>query len=925
MQLILDAGRYDPDRRAILGAAGEVSLTPTEAKLLEYLAERMGRVVSQKQLLVDVWGYSARVESRTLYTTVNRLRQKVEADPAHPRHLVSVQGAGYRLDAKAEDDATPAVAAAPAAPAPGSARTPRVEAPHGPSVGRERELAELASRIDDGAHVVTLVGPGGVGKTHLARRFAAGWDGAAWFVDVSEAATAGDVEGAVARALELPVGADGAGDRVGDALSGRGRALVVLDGFDRIVEAAPVTVGRWASRAGETRFLVTSREALQIAPEERVVVDPLGEQAAAALFVLRARAVRPELALDARTAEDVAAIVKALDGLPLALELAAARVTVLPPARLRERLAQGIDVLASSRRDLPERQRSLRAALDASWELLSPWERAALAQTSVFVGGMTLEAAEAVLDLDAFPDAPDALDVVQSLVDKSLVRFVPGDDVRFAMYEGVRLYADEKLGATGPGARAAAWRRHVIWAARMGQDASLLALHGPQGVERRRALVADLPNLLAAVDRALALGEGDRAGWAARAALAAMDARRPFAEGVALAERVLDAVPSMSKDARWRVRAALAHDLRRAGRPEQAVAVVRRSLAEDVREGDARAEGRLLCQLGAALRDLSDSDEGTEALMRACALLRAAGDEPGEADARGHLATVYWDRADMDAARDALFAELRLARAMGDRWRQAICTGNLAHLLVSMGQVDKARQNLEEALAMHREVGNRRFEGVVLAQLGALLHDLGESEAGKEHLRASLAIQRELGERRSEAHVTMYLGTAHMDDGELEEARRCYDASKLVIQELGQRRLEAALHVNYAELFLLQGQLDAAEGSARTGLEMALETHFPATEGAARGLLGEILGRRGRFEEAREQLDQAEDLLTEAKSTMRVSVVLLRRTVVERLAGALGAARVAIERAAELAAQVNAGPGSPLGREIARERAVLGD
>jgi predicted ATPase/DNA-binding winged helix-turn-helix (wHTH) protein len=865
MQLSLDAGTYDPDRRAVVGASGEISLTPTEARLLEYLAERAGKVIAQKQLLTDVWGYSARVESRTLYTTVNRLRQKIERDPSFPRHLVAVQGAGYRLD-------VPEVAPAPAA-APVAAPAARVEPPHGPSVGRDRELGDVAARLAGGTRVLTLTGPGGVGKSHLARRLAAGWDGPAWFVDVSDAVTAAEVEAALGRALDLPVGAD-----VPAALSGRGAALVVLDCFERAVEAAAATVGHWAANAGEARFLVTSREALQIGAEQRVLIEPLAPAAAASLFSLRARAVRPDFAA---VPDDVAAIVKALDGLPLAVELAAARANVLTTAQLRQRLSQGLDVLASSRRDLPERQRSLRAALDASWELLTPWERAALAQASVFVGGMTLDAAEAVLDLRAFADAPDVLDVVQALLDKSLLRFVDGDDVRFAMYDSVRFFADEKLAAGGPAARADAWRRHLAWASRLGQDASLAPLSGPRGVELRRALHEDLPNLLAAVDRGLSLGDGERAAWAARAALVAMESRRPFGEGIALAQRVLDAAPALPPDARWRLRVALAANLRAAGHADQAAAVMERSMAEDLGSGDPRAEGRVLVALGSAHRELMRLPEARNALVRATGLLRAVGDEPGEADAWGQLGAACSDAADIEGLQQAQAAELRLARRMGDRWREAVVIGNMAYTHVARGEFPAALAKMDEALALHRAVGNRRAEGAVLSHLGQVLYQSGDPDGGRAALQRSLAIQRELGERRYEAYVLLCMGLGGLTTGRLDEAREALEASLAMHRAMRQRRFESILHCNLADLHLLQGRVDQAEQSARLALEIALEMQFPPDIGASRAVLAEILGRRGLFDEARRQLDLADEAIA---GTPIAAKVTERRAIVEKLA-----------------------------------------
>ena len=334
---------------------------------------------------------------------------------------------------------------------------PRARTNLGPAldsfVGRETELAELAERFAAGARLVTIKGTGGAGKTRFACRFARSrWDelaGGAWFVDLTEARTAVGLLHATAMALEVPLrgeGFDALAAQVGHAISGRGPVLLVLDNFEQVVQHASVTLGRWLQMAPEASFLVTSRESLKLGGEQVFVFAPLPEADGVTLFELRARAAGATLPQDPQTRATIARIVAAVDGLPLAIELAAARAVLLSPDQLLERLSERFKLLRGGQRGDTDRQSTLRGLIRWSWELLEPWEQAALAQLSVFRDGFFMDAAEAVLDLSAWPDAPWSLDVVGSLLDKSLLHsWEAHGQPRFGMYEIGRASCRERV------------------------------------------------------------------------------------------------------------------------------------------------------------------------------------------------------------------------------------------------------------------------------------------------------------------------------------------------------------------------------------------------------------------------------------------------------------------------------------------------
>jgi predicted ATPase len=318
-------------------------------------------------------------------------------------------------------------------------------------IGRREDLQSIAGWFASGRRLVSIVGAPGMGKTRVAIEYAAMVsDRATCFCNLADVHDLDGLNAHIAASLGLSLG-PGVDVAVSIGLALRAsRRLLVLDNFEQLVDVGAATVARWLARAPDTHVLVTSRERLYVDGEVVHELEPLSlDSEAIELFVDRARLMRRDFAVTAADAPVVAEIVRRLDGIPLAIEVAAARMDVMAPATLVERMRSRLDLLAGGRRDASARQATLRGAIDGSWDALPAFARAALAQVSVFRGGFTLEAAEAVIDLSSWSDAPPIIGALGILRAKSLLRMQGTTELRFSLYEFIRDYARDKLTISG--------------------------------------------------------------------------------------------------------------------------------------------------------------------------------------------------------------------------------------------------------------------------------------------------------------------------------------------------------------------------------------------------------------------------------------------------------------------------------------------
>ena len=674
--------------------------------------------------------------------------------------------------------------APPAPRAPAHAGPNNLPAESTTFVGRAREVAEV-KRLLAAHRMVTLTGSGGCGKTRLALRVAADllpmYPDGVWFVDLAGLSEPALVAQATATALGLREEPDRTIAETLAAYAAARELLILLDNCEHLAAACATLAGALLAAAPRCRLLATSREALGVAGEARWLTPTLTAPAAEGdsittpdqalqfeavrLFLERARAAQSSFALTDRNAEAVAGICRELEGIPLSIELAAARVGVLPVAQILVRLKDRFRLLTGGSRDASVRQQTLRATVDWSYELLEPEERTLFNRLSVFAGGLTLEAAEAVCAGDGI-DELQVLDLLSHLADKSLI--VPEEGVggaaRYRLLEMLRQYGRERLLATGE--EADLRTRHGSYYLLLAESAES-ELTGPDESLWLKRLAESHDNLRVAIQGAVERGETERAQRISGALWQFWWLRGYWREGN-----------------RW-LTSALALGAPDEPSPHRVKALRAAAVLE---------------------RGVGDFDAAQANLERSVTLARHLGDRRGLALALRELGNVADDRGDWETERRYYEESLALFRELDDRAGLAGTLHNLGNLEHGLGDFARARRYYEEALSIKKRMGNRTTEALSLNGLGAVASDQGDFETARRCHEQSLAIQRETGEKEGIAFSVGELGALATRRGDFAQARALLAESLTILVELCDTRDIARGLERFAELALAEGR-----------------------------------------------------------------------------------------------------------------------
>jgi predicted ATPase len=711
-------------------------------------------------------------------------------------------------------------------------------------IGRERELEEAAALLSNGHRVLTLTGTGGAGKTRLALQLAAEvveeFANGVFFVSLAPVRDWELVAPTIAGTLGLR---EQPGETVletlGDYLADK-ELLLVLDNFEQVLAAAPAVSGLSAGSPG-LKLLVTSRTPLRLSGERTYPVPPLELGESVRLFADRAHAAVLEFAVTDENADAVAEICRRLDRLPLAIELAAPRIRTLPPEALLRRLDQRLKLLTGGAQDLDERQRTLRATIEWSYELLPTEERELFAQLGVFVGGSRLDAAEALCDSIGI----DVLDGLQSLVEKSLLRQRADADgePRFWMLETIREYALELLDEAGT--LADVRRRHAEWFLALAEHVDVEARTGDQSSWFEQ-LEADVANLRAAVDWAEETRDGELLLRLATALWGFWATRGHIAEGSAVLEEAL--ALAGRRPARALLGLCSLRILR--GEGERLEDDIREALRGCEELGDdysiaqalnlqGRLEGSVLGQLGAGERDWREAlrlaERGGFAAEKAESiswLLISAVFGPLPVDEGVVRCKQFYDAAG------------------GEPATQAFCNAERAVLEAMRGEFGLARELLAEGRRALEELGLPVWVAVIGQEAFYVEMLAGDPAAAVATLRQSYEALAEMGERSFRSTIAGLLAHALCALGEDDEAERfsraCEDAA--APQDVFSQVLWRSAQ---AKVLARRGDAEAAEAAAREAVEIAERTDLVNTQADALLDLAEVLALAGRADEAR--------------------------------------------------------------------------
>ncbi|GAA2391539.1 BTAD domain-containing putative transcriptional regulator [Streptomyces glaucosporus] len=802
--------------------------------------------------------------------TLRRPLRGADAGPRRPRtgHSPAREGAAHTGEPRT------------GAPAVHRPRT-NLPAPVTDLIGRSDSVDALRARVR-ASRLVTLTGPGGVGKTRLAAEVAARLapehrDGV-WLVELANQALAGPSGDELAELVAATLGVrDDAGsgpptggrpytlpDRLTDALRGR-RLLLVLDNCEHVIEAAADLARALLRHAPGVHILATSQEPLGVAGEQVWPVPPLdlpdpaaptavlARSSAVRLFLARTRAALPAFELTDDNAWAVAAVCRRLDGIPLALELASARVRVLGVHELAERLDDRFRLLTTGRRGAPARQQTLRAMIDWSWELLTAAERTVLRRLAVHADGCSLEAAEAVCAGDGVKP-PEVLDLLARLVDRSLVSVThEAYGPRYRLLESVAAYCLERLRAEE---HDRVRRAHAHYYASLAERADSF-LRGERQQQWLRRLDAETANVRAALDGAAADGDGrlmlrltramvwywflrGRLGEARRSLTRALDTAGALAPHRA-APTDVDRAQAMA----WRTGMSLL-----SGDPDGLAGHSRYALTlyEDI--PDPRERTRVGWFLGFAVTRFGDQGVGEELLDRVLAESRALGDRWGIAAALGTRGMQTYVRGDLGSSRRVGEESLALFREIGDRWGQLQAMAVLGRVAEIEGDYAEAGRLHREGLRVAEELSLWTDVSVRLSELGRMALLAGDHSRADELHERGRRLAVEQGDKPAEEYAEIGLALSARRQDRLDEAEgrlrrwldwnRQFDAANgaaLILAELG----------FVAEL---RGDVEAALAWHREGLAAARATGDPRAVALAWEGLAGARALAGRHEHA---------------------------------------------------------------------------
>ena len=824
----------DVARGCVLKAGEEIKLRPKVYETLKYLVEHPGRLIGKQELIQAVWPDAFVTDDSVVQCTLELRRALGDRSQ---QLLKTVPRRGYLFTAEVAQTSTKAgrisASALPDVPDAGKVSSPRIArkrhdlpVPRTSLIGRDQlvaEISELLLRRD--VRLLTLTGPGGAGKTRLALAVAAAiadtFTGGVQFVGLASITDPDLVATALAGALEIQQVANRSIPQlISDQFQNSGPFLLLMDNFEQVLPAATV-LAETLDACPSLKILVTSRSCLRVYGEQEFPVTPLAQNAAIELFVQRAGAVWPDFAVSPENTQTVREICSRLDGLPLAIELAAARTKMLSPGAILDRLQSRLQLLTGGALDLPERQHTLRNTIDWSHGLLNEAERKLFRRLSVFAGGCTLEAAEAVCNTTR-DLGDDLFDGLSSLVGQNLMQRVDRAEAepRFAMLETIREYAFERLADSGE--QAATRRAHAAYCLVLAEEGNP-ELGAPDRTRWLTQCEAEIDNFRFALDWLFQTMDLD---WGFRLCVALFrfwDMREHLTEGRARLETILHLAGADRTKERARVAQFIGALTSAQGDYPAAEHFLQLSLNLYEELGDESGIAASLNALAVSARDRGDYALAQSNFERSLSCWRLLPDQLAIARCLHNLANVVKVRGDYPRARWALREATEIFEKLGDRSGAAWSINQLGDIEREQGHIVDARMLYQRALATFQEVGDPWGCARSLADLGYIDCEQGNHSAARSAYREALEIFAGVGNQRGIARALEGFACLALALGDTKRALTLAAAAAHLRQLIGaplpqaeQQKLDRTLLLAWKSLNETQGQQAWAEGSAMT-------------------------------------------------------------------------------------------------------------
>ena len=732
-------------------------------------------------------------------------------------------------------------------------------------IGRRKEKERLLSQIKTSSQLITIIGTAGVGKTRLALELvnlkrSTELQNRVLFCDLTEAKSKLDIARKIASYLNISLQEENSIEQIASILR-QSPTLLILDNLEHILSEAKTLIQSWL-HIRNLQIIATSRTKVHLPQEYSIVLNPLSVLEAIELFSIRAQEALHSFVLTEKNRTRVQKLVEQLDCLPLAIELAAARLSILSLSDISKRLQQRFSLLRS--RSAGKETQALQGALDWSWDLLKPWDREVLAQSSIFHGGFTFGAAEAVIQPQS-SEAPAVVDILQDLCEVHLLqkeRDIFGF-VRYRLLESIRAYAASRLENDDFRDRsigAKTRKRHAEYFSQFGDYNFLSSLDTNESEQRWSLFYKEFDNCVAGS----LVGQNQTAVLCAIAAIHITTQKGPFSLGLEISKRILQQ-QDLQETHKLQIQLLTSNIMHEAGKIEEARSYCSKILehSKSNKESDpikSNIFAMTHIELGKLDALQSHYDRAEASFQQALNLFHETSSAYGEAISIAALGSIHDYKNQYEEACDKYLQGITLLKKVGNQNKVGDLYANLGLVLIRKGQHTQAIDYLQQAVDIHSKLGKKRCVAINLGSMGNLYRRQGNYKKSKRFLNQALSLHREVGNRVYETYTLGYLGFVHQELGQYDEAMESYQAAKVILVQMGMRRSLASTLGNIATLLQLQGELDSALEYHHEALQICKDIEDKRSQGINLGNMGVLYFKLDKHAAAEEHLSMAIDI-----------------------------------------------------------------